>query len=113
MGHEMTLFTQEDAERIRSEFESFVSAYSTERIAVEHVEPQGKFMNVFMAHRVRRDDYSSSPFSAFAALDDALNMALSARGWKLVQALVLREEGDVLRFRVRIEKNEIKPNNER
>lgn len=99
----MTLFTQEDAERIRSEFDGFVSAYSTERIALERVEPQGKFMNVFMAHHEERDD-PYSPFAALFALGYALNTALSARGWKLVQALVLREEGDVLRFRVRIER---------
>lgn len=102
-GHEMTLFTQEDAERIRSDFALVTSTYSAGLVALERVEPQGKFMNVFMARHGERDDSRSALF-AFAALNDALNMALSARGWKLVQALVLREEGDVLRFRVRIEK---------
>lgn len=108
----MTHFTQQDAERIRSDFALVTSAYSAGRVALEHVEPQGKFMNVFMA-RYEERFASRSALAAFAAIDDALNMALSRRGWKLVQALVMREEGDVLRFRVRIEKNKIKPNNER
>lgn len=108
----MTLFTQEDAVRVRSDFALVTSAYSAGLVALERVEPQGKFMNVFMA-RYEERFASRSALAAFAALDDALNMALSQRGWKLIQALVMREEGDVLRFRVRIEKNEIKPNNER
>lgn len=99
----MTHFTQEDAERIRSDFALVTSACSAGRVAIEHIEPQGKFMNVFMA-RYEERFASRSTLAAFAALDDALNMALSSRGWTLVQALVMREEGDVMRFRVRIEK---------
>lgn len=99
----MTHFTQEDAERIRSDFALVTGVYSAGLVALERVEPQGKFMNVFMV-RYEERFASRSALAAFAVLDDALNMALSPRGWTLVQALGMREEGGVLRFRVRIEK---------
>lgn len=107
------VFTEQDAERIRAAFDSFKSNIFDIRNTLERVEPQGKFMNIFIARNEENVSILNSSFSTFAMLDVVLVKALSARGWKLVQALVLREEGDVLRFRVRIEKNKIKQNNER
>ena len=109
------VFTERDVAQVRKYFGIIATFYSIETAAIYKTEPQGRFMNVFIAQKNDPAKERAVPYLPFVGcwiLSVALNEALSSREWSLVQASVMRE-GDFFRVRVRIEKNEIKQNNER
>ena len=99
-------FTQVDSARFRAAFKSFTSSISDTRHILEFIKLQdkGKFMDIFMTRNEENVSTLNSSFTAFAVLDAALVKAFSSRGWKLIKASAIREEGEILRFHIRIEK---------
>ena len=91
------VFTQQDAEQIRGRFK----CSADERITIDKVEPHGRFMNIFMTQKRR----CILPFPALGIMTYVLDKTLSCDGWEPVQAYVLRDDSGIVRYRVRIEKN--------
>lgn len=99
-------FTQVDSARFRAAFKSFTSSISDTRHILECIKLQdkGKFMDIIITRNEENVSTLNSSFTAFAVLDTALVKAFSSRGWKLIKASAMREEGEIIRFHIRIEK---------